>query len=298
MKLAVIDHQGKDRVGLLVSDDKEIALLPEEMGDLVAIIEGGKEQLEKARRAADKGPRVALEGARLLPPIRRFRRDVLATGWNYWDHFEEGKGKRGGEDQPRPEHPAFFTKSPTAVIGPYDDLALDPALSQMWDYEAELALVIGKQGRSIPEERAMEHVFGYCLANDVSPRNIQRAHGGQWTKGKSIDATMPLGPWVVTADALDPFDIQIQSELSGEIMQDASTKLMAFPLPTLIAELSWGMTLYPGDVLITGTPAGVGYARNPPRFLQEGDVLVTRASGIGELRNRVVRANLTSPSSG
>jgi 2-keto-4-pentenoate hydratase/2-oxohepta-3-ene-1,7-dioic acid hydratase in catechol pathway len=227
----------------------------------------------------------------LRPPLRRFRRDILCTGWNYWDHFEESKGKREGQDVDRPEHPTFFTKGPDVVIGPYDDIAWDPDISARWDYEAEVALVIGKTGRNIPVSEGLDHVWGYTLANDVSQRDLQRAHGGQWLKGKSIDNTMPLGPWIVTAGELgDPQDIHLQCLVNGEVRQDASTRQMAFDVATLISELSFGMTLRPGDLVLTGTPAGVGNAREPQVFLQEGDVVITRADKIGELRNKVARA--------
>ncbi|GAA1652404.1 fumarylacetoacetate hydrolase family protein [Kribbella alba] len=238
-------------------------------------------------------PRVALEDVKLLAPLRRFRRDILCTGWNYWDHFEESKGKREGQDVDRPEHPTFFTKGPDVVIGPYDEIAYDPALSAKWDYEAELAVVIGKTGRSIPKADALDHVWGYTLANDISQRDLQRAHGGQWLKGKSIDQTMPLGPWIVSADEFgDPQDVRLQCLLNGQVMQDASTKQMAYDVATLISELSFGMTLRPGDLLLTGTPAGIGNAREPQVFLGEGDEVITRADKIGELRNTLAYRKL------
>jgi len=172
------------------------------------------------------------------------------------------------------------------VIGPTDDIAFDAALSSKWDYEAEVALVIGRDGRSIPVEQAWEHVFGYLVANDVSQRDLQRAHGGQWLKGKSIDATMPLGPWITTADEIaDPHDLRITCELNGQELQNASTGQTAFRFDQLIAELSRGMTLRAGDILLTGTPSGIGNAREPQVFLKAGDEVVTRADKIGELRN-------------
>lgn len=235
-----------------------------------------------------------LAEVRLLAPLTRFNRDVLCTGWNYWDHFEESRGKREGQDVDRPDHPTFFTKGPDTVIGPVDDIAFDPELSRKWDYEAEVALVIGRDGRSIPAERAWEHVFGFVVANDVSQRDLQRAHGGQWLKGKSIDATMPLGPWITTVDEVaDPYDLRIRCELNGQLMQDASTAQVAFRFEQLIAELSLGMTLRAGDIVLTGTPSGIGNARDPQVFLAEGDVVVTRVEGLGTLRNRVVAVRLT-----
>lgn len=292
MRFATIRDGGAERVGVL-NGDNEIALLPRAFGDLVAIIEGGAEMLARIRALAPTiSERRALADATLLAPIRRFRRDILCAGWNYWDHFEEGVGKRDGQEVERPTHPTFFTKGPDTVIGPHDPIAFDAKLSAKWDYEAELALVIGKTGRSISQANAMDHVWGFLLANDVSQRDLQRAHGGQWLKGKSIDATMPIGPWIVTADEIDWRDIQLECVVNGDVLQSASTKLMAFPLPVLIEELSFGMTLRAGDLLLTGTPAGVGHARTPPLFLKAGDEVVVRGSGLGELRNRLIETDL------
>ncbi|GAB3821021.1 fumarylacetoacetate hydrolase family protein [Kribbella italica] len=276
-------YAGAERPGVL--DGTEVVLLPYD--DVVAVIEAGTD-------AVLTGERIPFREQDLRAPLRRFRRDILCTGWNYWDHFEESRGKRDGQDVDRPEHPTFFTKGPDVVVGPYDPIAYDPALSAKWDYEAELALVIGKTGRSIKVDDALDHVFGYTLANDVSQRDLQRAHGGQWLKGKSIDATMPLGPWIVTPDELgDPQDVQLTCLLNGEVMQDASTKQMAYDIATLISELSFGMTLRPGDLLLTGTPSGIGNAREPQVFLKEGDEVVTRADKIGELRNTLAYQELS-----
>lgn len=277
--------------------DDEVALLPPEVGDVDALIRGGSEALEAARRAVDDAPRRPLAELDLAAPLQRFNRDVLCTGWNYWDHFDESYGLREGQDpEGRPNHPTFFTKGPNAVIGPHDDVPFDPELSKKWDYEAELALVIGRDGRSIPEERALDHVAGYVVANDISQRDLQRAHGGQWLKGKSIDGTLPLGPWVTTPDEVeDPHALTISCEINGEELQHASTRQMAFSMAQLIAEVSWGMTLRAGDVLLTGTPSGIGNARDPQVFLSDGDEIVTRVEGLGELRNRVVRTSLTDP---
>jgi 2,4-diketo-3-deoxy-L-fuconate hydrolase len=289
MRFVTIEHAGREFPGVL--DGEDVVLL--KAADLVSVIEAGPAGVVAARNELATGERLPLASVSLRAPLRRFRRDVLCTGWNYWDHFEESKGKRDGQDVDRPEHPTFFTKGPDVVIGPYDEIAYDPAISAKWDYEAELALVIGKAGRSIPVADALDHVWGYTLANDVSQRDLQRQHGGQWLKGKSIDQTMPLGPWIVTADEFgDPQDVQLQCLLNGEVMQDASTKQMAYDVATLISELSFGMTLRPGDLLLTGTPAGIGNAREPQVFLAEGDEVVTRADKIGELRNTLVYREL------
>lgn len=206
-----------------------------------------------------------LDDVALGAPLSRFNHDLLCTGWNYVDHFEESLGKREGQGPAEmPERPTFFTKGPDTVIGPRDGIAFDERISAKWDYEAEVAIVIGRDGRSIPEEQAMQHVFGFCLANDVSQRDLQRAHGGQWLKGKSIDATMPLGPWLTTVDEVgDPYALDIECELNGETMQRASTRQMAFGFERLIAELSWGMTLRAGDVLLTGRRAASATRASP-----------------------------------
>ncbi|GAB2813570.1 fumarylacetoacetate hydrolase family protein [Lentzea nigeriaca] len=277
MKLASVTVDGVRRAGVVDEAEQSIALLPTTVDD---IVRGGP--------AGERGDVLPLSSVRLESPLHRFNRDVLCTGWNYVDHFEESKGRREGQDPVAlPEHPTFFTKGPDTVIGPYDDIAYDPDISQKWDYEAEIALVIGLDGRSIPEEKALDHVFGFLVANDVSQRDLQRAHGGQWLKGKSLDATMPLGPWITTADSADLTEMQVQCEVNGVLLQNASSAQMAFSFARIIAELSHGMTLRAGDVILTGTPSGIGNAREPQIFLRDGDVVVTRVSGLGELRNTV-----------
>ncbi|MEV7177375.1 fumarylacetoacetate hydrolase family protein [Kitasatospora sp. NPDC093679] len=298
MRLASLTVGGARRAAAVDRTGTAVAALPASLGTVDDLVRGGPAALDAAREAAEAalaGPDVLpLDGVRLEPPLQRFNRDILCTGWNYQDHFEESAGKRGGQDPAeRPTRPTFFTKGPDTVIGPADDIAYDPDLSAQWDYEAEIALVIGRDGRSIPEAEALQHVLGYLVANDVSQRDLQRAHGGQWLKGKSIDATMPLGPWLTTADEIaDPADLQVQCEVNGVLRQNASSAQMAFPFARLIAELSRGMTLRAGDVLLTGTPSGIGSARDPQVFLGHGDLVVTRVGGLGELRNRVVATSL------
>jgi 2,4-didehydro-3-deoxy-L-rhamnonate hydrolase len=291
MKFFRAEIRGVARVGVAVND--EGALLPEQFTDVGDVIRGGPSALQSAHAAlGSTEPRIQLRDHRLLSPIGRFRRDLLCTGWNYWDHFEEGRGKRSGSVDKLPDAPTFFTKSPDVVIGPTDPIAFDARVSQKWDYEAELVVVIGKAGRSIPASKAMEHVFGFCLANDVSARDLQKRHGGQWLKGKSIDGTMPLGPFIVTRDEVELDGVRLECFVNGDKRQDAPVSHMAFPVPELIAELSFGMSVKPGDILLTGTPAGVGFARTPPLYLDAGDEVVVRGSGLGELRNIVTRVDL------
>jgi 2,4-diketo-3-deoxy-L-fuconate hydrolase len=295
LRFGTVRTRDSERAACLLTDSGGI-LLPRELGDLVTLIERGRlDPAEIGALAAAPGTeRFELSQVRVLAPIRRFHRDVLCTGWNYWDHFYESEGKREGQDVPKPDAPTFFTKGPDVVIGPTDDIAFDPKVSAKWDYEAEIVVIIGKTGRSIPRDRALEHVFGYCLANDVSQRDLQRRHGGQWLKGKSIDGTMPLGPWIVPRNDVDLPNVTLECDLNGKRMQQASASKMAFGVDELISELSFGMTLRAGDVLLTGTPSGIGNARTPPVFLAEGDQLIVRASGLGELRNTIRGATLSA----
>jgi 2-keto-4-pentenoate hydratase/2-oxohepta-3-ene-1,7-dioic acid hydratase in catechol pathway len=229
-----------------------------------------------------------LSSVQVLAPIPRPRRNVFCVGWNYLEHFEEGKKMRVGPQQEMPAHPTFFTKCAGAVNGPYGRIPLHPGVTGKLDWEVELGVVIGRGGRDIKEADAMKHVFGYTVVNDVSARDVQRQHGQQWFKGKSLDGLCPMGPWIVTADEVrDPGELRVTTRVNGVVKQDSSTRHMYFKIPRIIAELSAGMTLEPGDVISTGTPQGVGHARTPPEFLKAGDLLETEIEGIGLLRNRV-----------
>ncbi|MGY1637877.1 fumarylacetoacetate hydrolase family protein [Geodermatophilus sp. SYSU D00742] len=243
---------------------------------------------------AAAGPGVPVESVELLAPLRPAG-SVYCVGWNYVEHFAEGHAAGGHQVAEMPAHPTFFFRAAATVVGPRADVPIDPALSTQLDYEGEIAVVVGRGGRNIPEDRAWDHVFGLTLADDVTVRDIQRRHGNQWSKGKSIDGTCPLGPEVVTLDELgDLSSIELTCTVNGEVRQSATLGQMAFPIPRILSELSAGMTLRPGDVVLTGTPSGVGYARTPAAFLQAGDEVVVAATGLGELRNRVVEADLSS----
>lgn len=291
MRYLTCNYQGRKRVGKLSEDTVE--LFDANVGDLVSIIE----RAAAGGQIPDPVEFVSKQDVRILAPIQRFRRDILCTGWNYWDHFEEGKGRRDGQEVELPAAPTFFTKGPDTVIAADDPIAFDARISSKWDYEVELGLVIGKAGRSIHRDDAMGHVFGYFLVNDISQRDLQRRHGAQWLKGKSIDGTMPMGPCLVTPDELDVPEIILECIVNGETLQSARVRQMAFPIAELIAELSFGMTLHPGDVIITGTPAGVGNARTPQIFLKAGDEVVCRGTGLGELRNTLTEVDLYGQSS-
>lgn len=288
MRFASYRHPatGSDaRLGLVVDD--HVVDLTDLYRDLLALIYAGEAGLDavRARAASGEGSSVALAEVQLLTPVPNPRRDLFAVGLNYEDHFREGDlGQHGIVELPK--FPSFFVKATGTVIGPDEPIGYAPHLSTQWDYEAELVAIIGRRGRDIPREEALDHVFGYTLANDVSVRDIQRRHGQQWNKGKSIDRTCPLGPIVVTPDELVGSD-HIQAFVNGEKRQDCSLELMVFPVDEIVRSLSEGMTIHPGDIILTGTPAGVGYAQDPPSYLAPGDDVVIRLDSIGELRNVV-----------
>jgi 2-keto-4-pentenoate hydratase/2-oxohepta-3-ene-1,7-dioic acid hydratase in catechol pathway len=224
---------------------------------------------------------------RWYPPIPHPPKNVFCVGRNYAGHAAESARARGAEVK-IPKIPVFFTKAPTSVSGPFDDIPWDRSATQQVDWEAELGAIIGMGGRNIRKDDAMRHVFGYTVINDVTARDLQNSHG-QWFKGKSLDHFCPMGPYVVTADEFgDPHSKGIALRVNGVMKQQGNTRDMIFPVDTLIESLSQGLTLEPGDIIATGTPDGVGFARTPPEFLQDGDIMETEVEGIGTLRNRVV----------
>jgi 2,4-didehydro-3-deoxy-L-rhamnonate hydrolase len=272
-------------------------------GPLTGVIEGQSvlplrdtvEMVELIQRGAgwaSTAPALPLPSVRLLAPIVP-KRNVFCIGWNYAEHFAEGKAFRPADAiQEIPDHPALFTKNPFAIIGPEAAIRYPAPISEQLDYEVELAVVIGREGRDIGERDALDHVFGYTIANDVSVRDVQRTwHGGQWFKGKNFDTHLPLGPWIVTKDEVpDPQALRITTRVNGVTKQDSNTKHMVFPVARIIAELSAGLTLQPGDVIMTGTPEGVGMGRKPPEWLKPGDVVELEIERIGILRNHIERS--------
>jgi 2-keto-4-pentenoate hydratase/2-oxohepta-3-ene-1,7-dioic acid hydratase in catechol pathway len=302
MKLVTFSTAGgAPRTGLLAGDESVIEIgasaaaagvaLPFDPASMLSLIGAGPPALAALRAvcAADRPARVAATQARLHAPIPRPVKNLFCVGWNYLDHFNEGAAHRKAPVD-LPEHPAFFSKAATAINGPFDPIPWSAAVTEQLDWECELAVVIGTGGRNIAEADAMRHVFGHMAANDVTGRDMQRYHGNQWFKGKSLDGSCPTGPCIVTADALDPADLALSTRVNGVIKQQSSTRHLYFRIPRIIAELSLGLTLEPGDIILTGTPQGVGYARTPPEFLRPGDLLETEVAGIGVLRNPIVAA--------
>ncbi|MFN8986291.1 MAG: fumarylacetoacetate hydrolase family protein [Burkholderiales bacterium] len=261
---------------------------PLNLTTMLDIIDGGAATLALLAEisSAPKTTPILLNSALLKAPIPRPRKNVFCVGWNYLDHFSEGAASMQ-DSRELPHWPVFFSKAPTAVTGPYDAIPFDANVSTQLDWEVELGVVLGKAGKNIAEADAMSHVFGYTVINDVTWRDIQRRHGGQWDKGKSLDGTCPMGPCIVTADALDPADLRVECRVSNVVKQQSSTKHLFFKIPRLIHDLSLGQTLEPGDIISTGTPEGVGFARKPPEWLHPGDLLETEIQGIGVMRNPI-----------
>ncbi len=301
MKLVTCNHEGRILTGMWIEERVlDLAAAGRRMNEatdlssMLAIIRGGEASLAALQRMESRRDEFSdawldLAQLTLLAPIPAPVRNVFCVGRNYADHVKEGLAKAGKELK-LPEVPQFFTKSTGAVNGPSGDVRLDGRITRLLDYEVELAVVIGTGGRDIPAERAFEHVFGYCVLNDFTARDLQRRHD-QWFKGKSLDTTCPFGPCIIDRAALgDPRSLVLSLAVNGEERQHASVAQMIFDIPTIIASLSAGLTLLPGDIIATGTPAGVGYAMTPPQPLQVGDVVVSRIDRIGELRNRIVAA--------
>jgi 2-keto-4-pentenoate hydratase/2-oxohepta-3-ene-1,7-dioic acid hydratase in catechol pathway len=243
-------------------------------------------RLRDVKTFSDIGAAYALSQVELDAPIPRPRKNVMCLGLNYAEHARESAEARGRQAATL-EAPLFFTKAPTTINKPYGTLIIDPAVSTLIDWEAELAVIIGKPGKNIREEDALSHVFGYTVLNDVTARDIQNRHK-QFFKGKSIDGYCPMGPWIVTADEIpDPQNLKLYLRVNGVTKQEDTTANMLFDVRSIISILSEGMTLEAGDIIATGTPSGVGFARNPPEFLKAGDVMETEIEGIGTLRNPV-----------
>ncbi len=278
---------GKDQL-LDVAAESAARGASHKVASMLDIIAGGDATMDLLREieAAHKTAPIMLNKALLKAPIPRPLKNVFCVGWNYLEHFEEG-GAKLEDKRELPKWPVFFSKAPTAVNGPYDVIPFDAGISTQLDWEVELGVIIGKGGKNISEADAMNHVFGYTVINDVTWRDIQRRHGGQWDKGKSLDGTCPMGPCIVTADAIDHTDLHLSCRVSGVTKQDSNTKHLYFKLPRLIHDLSLGQTLEAGDIISSGTPEGVGFARTPPEFMKAGDLLETEIDGIGVMRNPI-----------
>lgn len=274
------------RPGVLDDDqviDLTAAGLPvDETGDLLRIVCGGDAMLDRVREAMQSPTRreFDLDEVQLTAPLHRPSK-IIAVGLNYIDHCKEAK-------LPVPQEPVLFTKWPNSITGPYDELTWPESVTREVDYEVELGVVIGRRGRNIREEDALDHVCGYTVVNDVSARDLQFANAKQWDRGKSLDTFCPWGPWIVTRDEIrDPHNLDVRTVLNGKEMQKSNTKNLIFNIRQIIAYASQGTTLLPGDLIPTGTPFGVGFSRTPPVFLKHGDVCECEVEHVGKIINKV-----------
>ncbi len=288
MRLASWSWGGKPHVGFVSADGQELtplAAVQPELG-VLPIIEA---RANGADWPAASGTRLATSAVTLRAPLPQPKRSIFCVGRNYRAHAAELAGsvfsKQATEGM---EWPIVFTKLPECVVGPQDEVHLPgKAVSDQIDYESELAVVIGRGGKNIPASQAMQHVFGYTVVNDVTARDVQIRHQ-QWDLGKSFDGFCPMGPWIATADELKHNYIRVRGWVNDELRQDGNTQDLIFDIPTLIETCSRGITLLPGDVIATGTPAGVGMGMKPPKYLRSGDVVRVEVDGLGYIENRFV----------
>lgn len=265
--------------------------------DMLVLVAGGERSLARVRSLVERAPAEAerdLSAIRFLAPIPRPTKNVFCLGRNYPEHAAESLRARGQEVK-MPAYPNYFTKAVTSVTGPYDPIPYDPRITQRMDWEVELAVIIGTGGRYISREEAMSHVFGYTVLNDISARDVQNRQGVQFFLGKSLVGSCPMGPWIVTADGIpEPGALELRCSVNGVVKQEDHVGSMFYDIPRLIEALSEVLPLEPGDIIATGTPAGVGFARNPPEFLQPGDVLESSISQIGTMRNVITQVERPS----
>jgi 2-keto-4-pentenoate hydratase/2-oxohepta-3-ene-1,7-dioic acid hydratase in catechol pathway len=298
LRIATFAHQGRVQLGLVSADGNWLTPI---VLDATTAARGALHVIEEAAAGRPlpppQGARVALADVTLLAPLPMPRRNLFCVGRNYHAHAKELRETVFKDNAKAVDAwPIVFSKLAECVVAPGSDVRLPGAVSQQIDYEAELAVVIGKGGRNISRADAMAHVFGYTIVNDVTARDVQMRHG-QWDLGKSFDTFCPMGPWIVSADELDGTNTRVRCWVtpqggSEELRQDGRTSDLIFDIATLIETCSRGITLLPGDVIATGTPAGVGMGLVPPRWLQHGDVVRIEIDGIGSLSNRFVAEDL------
>ncbi|SCX71669.1 fumarylacetoacetate hydrolase family protein [Variovorax sp. EL159] len=291
MKLVTFIKNRKTCIGRLDADGHAVqdlsSIVPEQPGDMLAFIRGASQSLAVAARC--EAAWTPIESVELVAPINRPARNIFCVGKNYREHAKEfnASGFDSSAKEVVPERPVIFTKAPSTVIGQGAEIPSYLDYTSSTDYEGELAVVIGLGGRGIAKADAMQHVYGYTIVNDVTARTLQQSHR-QWFVGKSIDGFCPMGPTLVTADEIpDPTALRLSTRVNGELRQDAGVSELIFDIPTLIADISRTMTLEPGDLIATGTCAGVGIGFTPPRFLKPGDVVEVEIQPIGVLRNPV-----------
>ena len=287
MKLVTYRFENTQRVGVLTQD--ETAVLPLDYSDMNTLIEtASPADLRSAASAAERaGVRVPLAEVELLAPIPRPRQDILCLGMNYKDHADEAAQYNAEAFTKEKPVAVYFSKRVSQAVAPEGDIERHAGLVERLDYEVELGVILGKAARNVKAEEAGDYIFGYTVINDISARDVQTSHK-QWYFGKSLDGFTPMGPCIVTADEIAfPPALDISSAVNGEPRQHSNTRLFLTGIPALLEELTAGMTLLPGTIIATGTPAGVGMGFDPPKFLQSGDVVECTIQGIGTIRNTV-----------
>lgn len=287
MKLVTYRFENTQRVGVLTQD--ETAVLPLDYSDMNTLIEtASPADLRSAASAAERaGVQVPLAEVELLAPIPRPRQDILCLGMNYKDHADEAAQYNAEAFTKEKPVAVYFSKRVSQAVAPEGDIERHAGLVERLDYEVELGVILGKAARNVKAEEAGDYIFGYTVINDVSARDVQTSHK-QWYFGKSLDGFTPMGPCIVTADEIAfPPALDISSAVNGEPRQHSNTRLFLTGIPALLEELTAGMTLLPGTIIATGTPAGVGMGFDPPKFLQSGDVVECTIQGIGTIRNTV-----------
>jgi 2-keto-4-pentenoate hydratase/2-oxohepta-3-ene-1,7-dioic acid hydratase in catechol pathway len=289
MRIATYLVDGQRHVGLVSADGKTVTPLALDKAQSARGALGIIESLAAGGKLPESaGPALQLSQVTLDAPLPQPRRNLWCVGRNYHAHAKELSASVFKDNDENPESwPIVFTKVPECVVGPHDDVLVPSDISTQIDYEAELAVVIGKGGKNIGRAAALDHVFGYTVVNDVTARDVQMRHQ-QWDMGKSFDTFCPMGPWIATADEFDGTRTRVRCWVNGELRQDGPTENLIFDIPTLIETISRGITLYPGDVIATGTPAGVGMGMKPPRYLKAGDVVRIEIDGLGAIENRFV----------
>ncbi|MFI5271962.1 MAG: fumarylacetoacetate hydrolase family protein [Ktedonobacterales bacterium] len=289
---------GVERGGTLIDLTQAAALLGEpaapDLRNMLALIRSWETAERMVRDLVQRAPaeaRLTLDAVELLAPIPRPTKNIFCLGRNYAEHAAESL-RAIGQPVALPPYPNVFTKAVTSVTGPYADIPHDADVTRELDWEVELAVIVGRGGYHLRREEALSHIFGYTVLNDVSARDLQHLPGVQWFQGKSLDGSCPTGPWITTSDEIaDPQHLALRLWVNGALKQDDTSAHMLFDVATILATLSHVLTLEPGDIIATGTPAGVGFGRTPKEFLQPGDVMESEVEGIGRMRNRIVMRN-------
>jgi len=287
---------GSEKIGVLKEGSYNILDISsieefKEISTMLELIEktDSKEAIDSLKQSLDKGKEghlISLDAVQLLAPIPRPIRDVICLGLNYKDHVAESKSVTNQQKQTI-ENPIYFSKMASYIIGPDAAINSHSDITDELDYEVELAIIVGKEGTNIPREKAEEYIFGYSILNDLTARNLQRKHN-QWLKGKSLDTLTAMGPYILHKSAIPfPVALNLSSSVNGEVRQNSNTDKLIFDIPYIISDLSQGLTLRKGDIIATGTPAGVGMGFNPPKYLKKGDTISCSIEGIGTIKNHV-----------